>query len=67
MHDFPTDHGNLLRFTLEADKALEDQRANLVTEVTAEVWKRYEQGHDLPTELSLHALHSEDVTQQHSQ
>ena len=30
----------------------------------SEVWRRDEQIHDLRTELSLHALHSEDVTQQ---
>ena len=46
---------------------LEDQLEILVTELTTEVWRRDEQTHDLRTELSLHALHSEDVTQQQYQ
>ena len=35
--------------------------------VASEVWRRYDQVHDLPTELSLHALHSEDGAQQQTQ
>ena len=36
----------------------------MLTEVTTEVWRRYEQFYDLRTELGLQALHSDDVTQQ---
>ena len=50
----------LPRFSQEANQALEDQREILVTEVTTEVWMRDEQVHELRTELSLHALNSED-------
>ena len=45
----------------------ENQQEVLFTEVTTEVWRRDDQVHVFGTELSLHALHSEDVTQQHSQ
>ena len=38
----------------------------MVTDVTAELWRRDEQVQYLRTELSLHAPHSEDVTQQQS-
>ena len=57
----------LSRFSQEAYQALEEERDNLATEVTSEVWRRNEQVHDLRTELILHAPHSEDVTQQQSQ
>ena len=43
------------------------QRTTLVTEVTSEVWRRNEQVHVLRTEVSLQAVHSEDVTQQPNQ
>ena len=56
----------LSRFSQGANQALERQREILVTEVTSEVWRRDEQVHDLRTDLNLHALHSEDVTQQQS-
>ena len=63
--DFPRKQRELSsRFSQEA---LEDQRDNLQTEVTSEVWRRYEQVHDLRRKLSLQALHAEDVTQQQSQ
>ena len=52
----------LSRFSQEANQALENQREILVTEVTSEVWRRDEQVYDLRTELSLQALHQEDVT-----
>ena len=55
------------QFTQGANQALENQRENLVTEVTSGVWRRNEQVFDLRAELSLHALHSEDVTQKQSQ
>ena len=38
-----------------------------MTEVTSEVWRGHEQAHNLRKELSLQALHQEDVTQHHSQ
>ena len=57
----------LSRWSQEANQAPEDQREILVTEESTEVWRRDEQVHDLRSELSLHALHSEDVTQQQSQ
>ena len=60
--------GDLLsRFSPDANQALEDQRESLVTEVTSEVWRRDDQVHDSRTELSLHAPHAEDVTQQQHQ
>ena len=66
--DFPRKQRELSsRFSQEANQALEDQRDNLLTEVTSEVWRRYEQVHDLRRKLSLQALHAEDVTQQQSQ
>ena len=57
----------LSRCSDETNQALEDRREILVTEVTSEVWRWDEQVHALRTELSLHAQHSEDVTQQQSQ
>ena len=57
----------LSRFSQEAKQALENQRDSLVTEASTEVWRRHEQEHYLRTELSLHALHSEDNTLQQSQ
>ena len=66
--DFPRKLRELSsRFSEEANQVLEDQRDNLLTEVTSEVWRRYEQVHDLRRKLSLQALHAEDVTQQQSQ
>ena len=57
----------LSRLSQEANKALVNQQENLVTEVTSDVWRRDEQVYDLRTELSLQALHQEDVTQQQNQ
>ena len=57
----------LSRFSDGANQGFKDQREILVTEVSSEVWRRDEQVHDLRTELSLRALHSEDVTQQQCQ
>ena len=57
----------LSQLTQDANQALEDQREILVTEVTSEVRRRDDQVHYLRRELSLHALHSADVTQQQSQ
>ena len=54
----------LSRFSQEANQALGDLRDTLVKNVRSEVWRRDEQVHGTPTELGLHALHSEDVTQQ---
>ena len=56
----------LSRFSQKANHALANQREILVTEVTAEVWRRDKKVHDLRKELSLHALHSEDIAQQQS-
>ena len=65
MRDFPRGKGHcFVRFSQEANPALDIQRADLVVEVTSQVWRRDEQVHDLRTELGLQALHSEDVTQQ---
>ena len=50
------------RFSHEAIQALENHREQFVTEM-----RRDEQVHDLRTELSLQALHSEDATQQQTQ
>ena len=65
--EFPKDKGNCYRDSQKAYQALENQREHLVTEVTSSVWRRDEQVYELRTELSLQALHSEDVTQQQSQ
>ena len=48
-------------------QALDNQRENLVTDVTSEVRRRDEQVYDLRTELSLQALHQGDLTQHPSQ
>ena len=55
------------RCSPEANQALEDQRKHSVTAVTSEVWRRDEQLYDLRTELSPHAPHAEDVSQQQDQ
>ena len=66
MRDLPKDRELLSRFSREeASQALEDVRDILVA--TSEVWRREEEVHDLRTELSLHAPHSEDVTHQQNQ
>ena len=57
----------LSRFSQEAAQTPENMLEILVTEVTSEVWRRDEQVHDLRTDLSLHALHSQDVTQKRHQ
>ena len=68
MRDFPKDKGNCYRGSLRKQiKLLKFSEICFVTEVTTDVWRRDEQVHDLRTELSLHALHSEDVTQQQNQ
>ena len=68
MRDLLTDRGELLsRFSQEAEQALDDQRAVLVTEVTSEVRRRDEQEDDFRTVLSLHVQHAEDVSPQPNQ
>ena len=57
----------LSRLCQKAYHALENHREHLVTEVTSSARRRDEQVYELRTELSLQALHSEDVTQQQSQ
>ena len=61
MRDVLEDRKELLsRYSQEASQAPEDQREILVMEVTSKLW-------DSRTDMSLHALHSEDFTQQQSQ
>ena len=68
MRDVPKRRRVLLsRFSQEANQALEDLLEILVAEVTSEEWRRNEHAHDLRPELNLHALNSEDATQQQSQ
>ena len=55
------------RFSSEANQPHQNQGGNLVTEVSFEVWGRDEQVFGVRAELSLHAPHQEDVTQQQSQ
>ena len=65
--DFLRDEGKCHRDFLSKQINLENQRDSLVADVTTEVWRRDEQEHDLRAKLSLHALHSGDVTPQQSQ
>ena len=68
MCDFVKDRGELLsRLSQEANPALECQRENVVTEATTKVWREDEQLCDLRMELSLQALHAQDVPRQQSQ
>ena len=68
MPDFTQLQKKLLsRFAQEANQALDNQRQNLVTEVTSEVRGRDWQAYELRTELSLQELHQENVTQHQCQ
>ena len=57
----------LSEFSQEANQTPEDQRENLSTGVTSEIWRRDEQVYDLGAEVSFRTPHAEDVSQHQNQ